>query len=90
MRTFGACGGGEGANAPSAPPLLVTGLTDDLHQSNKEMLPWYLAHDHVNYARYLPVYLIHMILLPDTHPEAHPLECRELITKQGFAQLPFD
>lgn len=54
------------------------------------MLPWYFAHDHVHYARYLPVYLIHMILLPDTHPEAPPLKCRELITKHGFAQLPFD
>ena len=36
----------------------------------REMLPCYFAYDHVNYARYLPVYLMHMIQLPETHPEA--------------------
>ena len=39
----------------------------------KEMLPWFFAYNHTNYARYLPVYLAHMMLLPETHPEAHTL-----------------
>ena len=39
-------------------------------ECTREMLPWYFANDHVNYAHYLPVYLLHMIQLPETHPEA--------------------
>ena len=59
----------------------------------REMLPWYFAYDHVNYARYLPVYLLHMIQLPETHPEAQMmLEIGEFglqrTTEHGFAQLP--
>ena len=61
----------------------------------REMLPWYFAYDHVNYARYLPVYLIHMIQLPETHPEAQlMLQNGEFgvqrTTEHGFAQLPID
>ena len=61
----------------------------------REMLPWYFAYDHVNYARYLPVYLLHMIQLPETHPEAQMmLENGEFgvqrTTEHGFAQLPID
>ena len=33
----------------------------------KVMLPWFFAYDHTNYARYLPVYLAQMMLLPETH-----------------------
>ena len=56
----------------------------------REMLPWYFAYDHVNYARYLPVYLLHMIQLPETHPEAQMmLENGEFgvqrTTEHGFA-----
>lgn len=39
----------------------------------KTMLPWFFAHDHTNNARYLPVYLIHMLELPDTHPHAYSM-----------------
>ena len=61
----------------------------------REMLPWYFAYDHVDYARYLPVYLIHMIQLPETHPEAQlMLQNGEFgvqrTTEHGFAQLPID
>ena len=49
----------------------------------REMLPWYFAYDCVNYARYRPVYLLHMIQLPETHPEAQ-------MPVDGFAQLPVD
>ena len=61
----------------------------------REMLPWYFAYDHLNYARYLPVYLLHMIQLPETHPEAQMmLENGDFgvqrTTEHGFAQLPID
>ena len=61
----------------------------------KEMLPWFFAYDHTNYARYLPVYLTHMMLLPETHPEAHALLLNgdfgvQRATSHGFAQMPVD
>ena len=45
----------------------------------RELLPWYFAYDRQNYARYLPVYWLHMINLPKTHPEAH-----EYLSNGGF------
>ena len=68
----------------------------DLHlESIKNMLPWFFAYDHINYARYLPVYLAHMLLLQDTHPEAHALLTNgefgvQRTTSHGFSQLPVD
>lgn len=61
----------------------------------KQMIPWFFAYDHVNYARYLPVYLIHMMDLPVTHPEAQMmLENGDFgvqrTTAHGFSQLPVD
>ena len=61
----------------------------------KKMLPWFFAYDHTNHARYLPVYLAHMILLPETHPEAHALlENGDFGVQQtmshGFSQMPVD
>ena len=61
----------------------------------KEMLPWFFTYDHTNYARYLPVYLAHMILLPETHPEAHALLENgdfgvQRTTSHGFSQMPVD
>lgn len=61
----------------------------------KEMLPCFFAYDHTNYARYLPVYLAHMITLPETHPEAHALLENgdfgvQRTTSHGFSQMPVD
>ena len=61
----------------------------------KEMLPWFFAYDHTNYAQYLPVYLAHMITLPETHPEAHALLENgdfgvQRTTSHGFSQMPVD
>ena len=44
----------------------------DLHlQCVRSMIPWYFAHDHGNYSRYLPVYYRDMMMLSsDNHPEA--------------------
>ena len=36
-----------------------------------ELLPWFHAYGRTNYARYLPVYILHMLQLPTTHPTAH-------------------
>ena len=47
----------------------------------KAVLPWFFAYDHTNYARFLPVYLVHMLELPDTHPEAYTSNMR---TKGGI------
>lgn len=54
-----------------------------------------VAYDHTNYARYLPVYLAHMITLPETHPEAHALLENgdfgvQRTTSHGFSQMPVD
>ena len=61
----------------------------------KEMLPWFFAYDHTNYTQYLPVYLAHMITLPETHPEAHALLENgdfgvQRTTSHGFSQMPVD
>ena len=37
-------------------------------QSAAEMVPWYFAYDHLNYAKHLPVYIYVMLAVPDTHP----------------------
>ena len=66
----------------------------DLHLGCiKEMLPWFFAYDHTNYARYLSVYLAHMMVLPGTHPEADTLLANgdfgvQQTTSRGFSQLP--
>ena len=41
----------------------------DLHLAViEEMIPWFFSYDHLNYARYLPIYLVEMLNLPKTHP----------------------
>ena len=64
-------------------------------QSIKAMIPWFFAYDHTNYARYLPVYLLHMLALKDTHPEAHKMLSEgefgvQRTSSHGFSQLPVD
>ena len=61
----------------------------------KEMLPWFFAYDHTNYACYLPVYLAQIMLLPETYPEAHALLLNgdfgvQQETSHGFSQMPVD
>lgn len=41
----------------------------DLHlATTEEIIPWFFAYDRINYARYLPVYLLEMLNLEKTHP----------------------
>lgn len=61
----------------------------------KEMLPWFFAHDHTNYVRYLPVYLAHVMSLPETQAEAHALLEHgdfgvQRTKSRGFSQMLVD
>ncbi|CAH3151980.1 unnamed protein product, partial [Pocillopora meandrina] len=61
----------------------------------KAVIPWLFAYDHTNYARYLPVYLVHMLELPDTHPDTYSMLSQgdfgvQRTTSHGFSQLPVD
>lgn len=61
----------------------------------KNMLPWFFAYDHINYARYLPIYLHDMLALPKSHPEAHKMLSGgdfgvQRSSNHGFAQVPVD
>ena len=43
----------------------------ELHLSTiRKMIPWCLAHDNLNYARYLSAYVSEMSYLEEEHPEA--------------------
>lgn len=64
-------------------------------ESTKEMLPWFYAYDHINYARYLPIYLVDMMSLEESHPEAHTMLANgefgvQRTTHHGFSQVPVD
>ena len=39
--------------------------------SISNLIPWCFAYNRINYAKYLPWYLLQMINLPTTHPDAH-------------------
>ena len=40
-------------------------------QCLQEMLPWITAYGRTNYSRYPPVYILDMLRLSSTHPDAH-------------------
>ena len=59
------------------------------------MLPWLSAYDHRNYARYLPVYLLHILSTEDTNTEALNLLKGSAFgvlrsKNHGFSRLPVD
>jgi len=59
------------------------------------MLPWLFAYDHTNYARYLPVNLLHILSTEDTNPEALNLLKGDAFgvlrsKNHGFSRLPID
>ena len=39
--------------------------------SLKKLVPWTFALDHINYARWLPIHLLDMLLLKHKHPEVY-------------------
>ena len=43
------------------------------------LFPMFIANDHNNYAKYVPVYLITLINLSDAHHR-----CKELLEQNGF------
>lgn len=68
----------------------------ELHTSVlQSMLPWYFAYDHVNYARYLPVYIAEMANLSESHPSVHASFLKgdfvaQRQTNYGFGQIACD
>ena len=61
-------------------------------ESTKEMLPWFYTYDHINYARYLPIYLVDMMSLEESHPEAHTMhiQCFPMVTLESKEQPIID
>ena len=78
--------------------LLRTSREGDwnLHLSSiREMIPWCFAYDHLNYARYLSVYLSQMSHLEQEHPDVHRhLASRGFSVQIGgdnpFGRIPVD
>lgn len=64
-------------------------------EATEEMIPWFFAYDRVNYARYLPVYLLEILNLSVTHPILHDellnggfsVQCQE---NYGFSAVSCD
>ena len=59
------------------------------------MIPWFLAYDLTNYARYCPAYLSQMLMLDKTHPDAHRNlqngdSGSQRSTNNGFGQVAID
>ena len=64
-------------------------------QCIRSMIPWCFAYDCSNYARYLPVYLTHMLNLEQQHPEVQSeFRCRsfsvQLSNYNTFGRIPVD
>ena len=62
-------------------------------QCLQEMLPWMAAYDRTNYARYVPLYILDMLQLQETHPDIHNRlmagEFAVLLTKDRmFSSIP--
>ena len=61
----------------------------------KAILPWFFTYDHTNYARYLPLYLLDMWALSDTHLDAYNMLYKgdfgvQRTSLHGFSPLPVD
>ncbi|KAG8180959.1 hypothetical protein JTE90_024708 [Oedothorax gibbosus] len=51
--------------------------------ATEKMIPWFFTYDHVNYARYLPIYLLEMLNLKHTHPTINDQLCSgDFVTKR--------
>lgn len=63
-------------------------------QSFRQMLPWFFAYDHPNYARYGAYYWVTMQQLPNTHPSAHAAllagDFSVARSASTFARVPVD
>ena len=60
-----------------------------------EMITWFAAYDRINYARYLPAYVLQMMTLPGSHPDAHTIFINGELTVQrstrnSFGCIPHD
>lgn len=55
--------------------------------ATEEIIPWFFfSYDHVNYVRYLPIYLLEMLNLKVTHPSVNDQLCSgDFVTKRQHA-----
>ena len=58
-------------------------------QSAAEMLPWYFAYNHLNYVRYLPVYIYELLAIPDIHPSIEEYLAAGIFVVQQQNQYSF-
>ena len=61
----------------------------------RQMIPWCLAYDKINYARYLPVYHVEMTNLPSEHPDVYSNFMAgkfavQLAEESPFGRIPVD
>ena len=68
----------------------------DLHlNAMRSLIPWCFAYDKVNYARYLTVYYVEMLALPESKPDVHQAFCAgqfsvQLSCLNPFGRIPVD
>ena len=60
-----------------------------------EMMPWFAAYDRTNYSRYLPAYVLQIMTLPQSHPDAHELLmngefCVQRSKRSTLSRIPQD
>ena len=60
-----------------------------------EMMSWFAANDRINYARYLPAYVLQMMTIPESHPDAHTFIINgefavQSSTGNSFGRIPHD
>ena len=63
--------------------------------SVRAMVPWCVAYDRLNYARFLPCYCAHMSQLPTSHPDVHAEFIQggfsvQLSSNNPFGRIPVD
>ena len=63
--------------------------------SVRAMIPWCVAYDRLNYARFLPCYCAHMSQLPTPHPDVHAEFMQrgfsvQLSSNNPFGRIPVD
>ena len=56
---------------------------------------WFAAYDRINYVRYLPAYVLQMMTLPESHPDAHTFLINgefvvQRSTGNSFGRIPHD
>lgn len=61
----------------------------------RSVIPWCFSYDHLNYAKYLPIYLADMMNLEEQHPDVHQAFADgnfsiQMNSKNPFGRIPVD